>query len=140
MGAAAPRSSPRNPKRDSRVLLTGSFTRPTTGTPTTLDPLSIRRQSTKSKFLHQIQLFLELRDSQFRRNIQIKLQIEVLLALSTGSPCQQKGILKFQQIQDGQSDCRLGEVWSGSGVINNVIEGDDEEKDDDATETQHDTQ
>ena len=28
----------------------------------------------------------------------------------------------------------------GAGMINNVIEGDDEEKDDDATETQHDTQ
>ena len=28
----------------------------------------------------------------------------------------------------------------GAGMINNVIKGDDEEKDDDTTETQHDTQ
>ena len=29
---------------------------------------------------------------------------------------------------------------SGAGMINDVMEGDDEEKDDDATETQRDTQ
>ena len=50
---------------------------------------------TKSKFLPQIHLFLDLQDSRFRRNIEIELQIKVLLARSARSPCQQKGISKF---------------------------------------------
>ena len=61
-----------------------------------LDPFHMRASfRTKSKFLHQIHLFLDLQDSRFRRNIEIKLQIEVLLARLAGSPCQQKGISKF---------------------------------------------
>ena len=60
------------------------------------DPFHTRASfRTKSKFLPQIHLFLDLQDSRFRRNIEIELQIEVLLARSARSPCQQKGISKF---------------------------------------------
>ena len=67
--------------------------------------------STKSKFMHQIQLFLESQDSRFRQNIQIKLEIEVLLALSAGSPCQQKGISKFQK-----NEIEVSQMTKNTGI------------------------
>ena len=77
-----------------------------------LDPFHTRANfSTKCKYMHQIQLFLELRDSRFRQNIQIKLQIEVLLALSAGSPCQQKGISKFQK-----NEIEVSQMTKSTGI------------------------
>ena len=91
---------------------------------------------TATKFLHQIQLFLELRDSRFHRNIQIKLQIEDCLQ---GPRASQKEFQSFNRYKMVKVIADWERSAVGVGMINNVIEGDDEEKDDDATETQHDT-